>query len=112
MRNGFKWLLASALLLGFLYVVVSIVMVPLESGGIYPPYSTLRADPLGAKILFDSLADLRGMRMERNFRLLSRMTGGSNPGTIFFLGGSGPNFGGESEAQLKLWESLAAQGWR
>ena len=111
MRNGSRWLLPPLLLLGFLYAVVAIVMVPLESGELYPPYSTLRADPLGSKILFDSLAEMQGLRVERNFQMLASIKS-MNPGTLFFMGGSGPNFVGESEGQLKEWESLAANGWR
>jgi hypothetical protein len=111
MRNAVKWLAAPALLLGFLAAVVSIVLTPLESGDAYPPYSTLRADPMGAKILYDSLLDLPDLRVERNFQTLSRLRE-SEPGTLFFLGGGGPAFAGESEAQLKEWESLTAAGWR
>lgn len=111
MRNAAKWLLAPLLVLAFLCAVVWIAMTPLQLGDSYPAYSTLRADPLGAKILYDSLAELRGVRVERNFKMLSRLEG-SEPGTLFFLGGGGPAFASESEAQLKQWEGLAAKGWR
>ena len=99
------------LIVAFLYALVSIVMTPLESGDLYPPYSTMRADPLGAKILYESLAELPDVRVERNFQFLSRYQG-STPGTLFFLGGAGMSFAAETEGQVKQWASLAAAGWR
>jgi hypothetical protein len=111
MRNGFKWLIAPALVVGFLYVVISIVMTPLERGELYPAYSSLRADPLGSKILYESLAELPGLRVERNFKFVATLLG-TAPGTLFFIGDSGPSWSSESEEQVKQWETLAAQGWR
>jgi hypothetical protein len=43
-----------------------------EAGDLYPPYSSLRSDPLGARVLFDSLESIDG-RVERNFRPLDQM---------------------------------------
>jgi hypothetical protein len=111
MRNAVKWLVAPLLVLSFLAAVVWIVMTPLQSGDAYPSYSTLRADPLGAKILYDSLAELPGIQVERNFKLLGRLEE-TVPGTLFYLGGSGPGFYSEAEGQLKQWERLASKGWR
>jgi len=36
-------------------------------GDVFPPYSSLRADPLGTRALHDSLAALPGIRVERGF---------------------------------------------
>ena len=31
-----------------------VLMTPLETGAVYPEYSTLRVDPMGSKALYDS----------------------------------------------------------
>lgn len=38
----------------------------LDAGDVYSPYSSLRADPLGAKVLHDSLAELESVEVGRN----------------------------------------------
>jgi hypothetical protein len=38
-----------------------------EAGDIYPPYSTLRADPLGAMALYESLEKMPGVSVRRDF---------------------------------------------
>lgn len=48
-----------------------------QVGDVYPPYSSLRADPLGAKVLHDSLADLPGLSVDRNYRPLIRLSAGA-----------------------------------
>ena len=40
----------------------------LTSGDVYPPYSSLRADPLGSKALYDSLASIPGLHASRHTR--------------------------------------------
>ena len=42
-----------------------------DVGDIYPPYSTLRSDPLGAKVFFESLREIPGVSAERNLRPLA-----------------------------------------
>ena len=44
-----------------------------SGGEVYPPCSTLRADPLGAKALHDALDRLNGTTCERNFRRLTKL---------------------------------------
>ena len=54
-----------------------------KSGDVYPPYSSLRADPLGSKAYFEGLASIESLSASRNFRSISRL--GSGRGTTFFL---------------------------
>lgn len=44
-----------------------------STGEIYPPYSTLRSDPLGSRVLHDSLASLPGLTVSRNLRPLQSL---------------------------------------
>jgi hypothetical protein len=62
-----------------------------QSGDIYPPYSTLRSDPLGARAFCESLNRLAGqsdgaLRATRNFRPLDHLTQETEGATVFFLG--------------------------
>ncbi len=54
-----------------------------EAGDIYPPYSSLRADPLGSRALYESLDSLNGIRAVRNY---SPAGGLQSTGAILFLG--------------------------
>jgi hypothetical protein len=57
---------------GFVLGIVALLRVRLESGDVYPPYSTLRRDPLGTRILYESLDEMPGMYVSRNFEPLVR----------------------------------------
>jgi hypothetical protein len=50
---------------GFAYGVVALIAARFGAGDVYPAGSTLRADPLGEKALFEALADTRSLRVER-----------------------------------------------
>lgn len=54
-----------------------------ESGDVYPKGSTLRADPLGCKIFYDSLAELDGVKVERNLK--SRVPATAEGGVLIYL---------------------------
>jgi len=58
-------------LAGFIYGLVHLFSLRFEAGDNYPPYSSLRADPLGTKALFDSLDPLVPAR--RNLLPLSKL---------------------------------------
>jgi hypothetical protein len=49
-----------------------------ESGDVYPPYSSLRADPLGTRAFHDSLSRLPGMTVERDISSANRLPDGRN----------------------------------
>lgn len=73
MRRRASLVAFAALCAGFLLVLLHIMNLRLASGDVYPPYSSLRADPLGMRALFESLARQPGLKVERNFRSLSAM---------------------------------------
>ena len=58
-----------------------------EAGDVYPPYSSLRADPLGTKALYDSLSLLPSVAVDRNYRPMAKLLE-ERPATLLFLGGS------------------------
>lgn len=59
-----------------------------QTGDVYPPYSSLRTDPLGTKILYDALAQVRGFTVSRNFRPLDKIQDQEN--TTIFLAAASP----------------------
>ncbi len=64
-------LLGFALLAALLVIVyVAVLEKRFASGEIYPHYSTLRSDPLGARALHDSLAALPQLEVNRNRKSL------------------------------------------
>jgi hypothetical protein len=69
--------------LGFVAGLVHLFHLRFESGDNYPPYSSLRADPLGTKALFESLETL--METRRNLHTLSKLADGRDT-TLFWLG--------------------------
>jgi len=78
--------LALALLgLGVAGFLVWLVGVRFSTGSVYPPYSTLRADPLGTKALYESLDALPGIEVERNLKAWHRIRFDA-PTTFFVLG--------------------------
>ncbi|HAM72211.1 MAG TPA: hypothetical protein DCM86_11265 [Verrucomicrobiales bacterium] len=110
MRSSGSWILAGLLLAGFLGLMGHLFNLRFSSGDVYPPYSTLRADPLGARVLFESLDQLPGLRTMRHFQSPRRWP--PAPGTTLCLFGlparelSGP------EEEVRLLEQFAISGGR
>lgn len=61
----------------------SIIGRRFSAGDAYPPYSSLRSDPLGSRVLFESLDRLDGTQALRNYRSLDKLEGG--PGQTLLL---------------------------
>lgn len=77
------FILLGVALAGFIYGLVHLFNLRFESGDNYPPYSSLRADPLGSKALFDSLDPLVPAR--RHLLPLSKLGEGRDT-TLLWLG--------------------------
>ena len=71
--------------LTFALGVVYLLILRFGQGDVYPAYSSLRSDPLGARALFDSLEELGGRDVQRNYEPLERMTIGKGA-TVLYLG--------------------------
>jgi hypothetical protein len=66
-RNGAVWLIV-LLLAVFLAGAWEVMIAPLITGEVYPAYSSLRTDPLGAKALFESLSEQPGLDVTRLYK--------------------------------------------
>lgn len=82
-----------------------------EGGDNYPPYSTLRADPLGARVLCESLEGLPGLTTTRNLRPLRHLEEGAGT-TLFLLGLSPDEFADFNEDEVRYLESFLIGGGR
>jgi Domain of unknown function (DUF4350) len=82
-----------------------------EAGDVYPPYSSLRSDPLGTMAFYESLAGLPDFAASRDISTVNGLPDGSGT-TYFDIALSVPQFRGLSEATLKEMERFATEGGR
>ena len=69
---------APGLVLGLILAAVvagfaALYRLRVGQGDIFPAYSSLRADPLGTRVLRDSLAELSGLRVTQRFQPLAQL---------------------------------------
>lgn len=93
----------------FFYGVMHLFALRYATGGVYPPYSTLRADPLGAKAIHDALGALPGVEVRRNFRALPRLEA-PTPITLVYAGIA--RHVSWEEKELAAFETLVRGGSR
>lgn len=103
--------LACALALAALFIagVRQLFVLHAAKGDIYPPYSSLRADPLGAKGLYEALDGLRGINATRNFRPLPRLQP-DGPITLVYAGVDGR--AAWEDRELRVFNGLVNGGTR
>jgi hypothetical protein len=104
------WALLALVIAAFTWGIVDLYGLRLAGGDIYPPYSSFRADPLGAKVLYESVAELPGFSARRNLRTLDHWRGGG--ATLLWLGEDPFNFALRPDADFKQFEDVASQGVR
>src|ERR1051325_8271290 len=104
-RNTWLFLLAVALLAVFVWGLGQVAVAPLQTGEVYPPYSSLRSDPLGAGGLFESLAAMPHLSVDRLYNPRA-MTQGSHAAILVL--GVNPVAWAELEAKtLEEYENVA-----
>src|SRR5436190_23553842 len=64
-----KWvlLLLFGSVAGFIFGLFELFQLRFETGDVYPPYSSLRADPLGTMALCESLQRVPGLTVRRDY---------------------------------------------
>ena len=80
--NTIRSILLSFLLTAFLFGVGHLFVLRFHAGDVYPAYSSLRSDPLGTRVFYESLANLDDITPQRNYRRLHSYR--PEPGTTFF----------------------------
>jgi len=88
-RRGIPLLIAAVVSLMFFWGMYRLFELRFASGDIYPPSSSRRADPVGARALYQSLALQPGLHVRQNLDRLSRLP--ESPGTTLLLLGVAPH---------------------
>ncbi len=96
------------LLVAFSFGLYRLMALRFEAGDVFPAYSSLRSDPLGSKVLYESFGHLPGVSVERHFQKLDKLT--DAPSSTIFLFGLSPV---DLDLSLaKQVEELAQRGHR
>jgi len=110
-KSNIQALALLALLLALGLGVARLFGLRFSMGDVYPRYSTLRSDPLGARILLEALRRIDDLTVRRNTGPLSRLW--DDPAATLFVLGTGPSMleEGASDDDLEL-EALIRHGMR
>jgi hypothetical protein len=104
----FSLILLLVVLLGFILGLVQLFNLRFEAGDVYPPYSSFRADPLGAKALYESVGQL--IPASRHLQQVTKLPEGSR--TALLLLGVGPEDLSFHKSELQHLETFIASGGR
>ena len=111
MRRGWRsWALAILLAAGFLGSAITLFDRQFASGELYPQFSTMRTDRMGARLLYDSLRGLPGIAVERNFLPLDFLP--RDGAALVLLGLNPARVKWDDEMLLQSAEKIAARGNR
>ncbi|MGD8444562.1 MAG: hypothetical protein PVI94_13790, partial [Desulfobacterales bacterium] len=103
--------LLGLLLIAFLFGVGHLLVLRFQTGDIYPPYSSLRSDPLGTRVLYESLENLDHITLGRNYRFLHSLK--PKPGTTYFyLGASADDYNPVPQELIDVCDRLVDSGGR
>ena len=97
MSRRVSWVIVAAVLLSFVAALSWLFHLRLSGGDVFPRYSTLRADPLGARAFYEALIELPGLQVERWMKPLPTLPV-DPPRTLIFPG-----------MIRRAWDQLAEQ---
>ena len=109
MRSAAPYILLALAALAFAAGMARLFDREYATGETYPEYSSLRAGPEGGKLLFDSLARVPGVKVERNYLPIEFS---DVRGATIFLLGIAPEELDNVDQILKPIEKLAGRGNR
>ena len=69
----------------FILGLYTLFSLRFQVGDVYPPYSSLRSDPLGTKIFYKSLANMEAIHVRRNHRPITQFIGNRDT-TLLMIG--------------------------
>jgi hypothetical protein len=95
----------------FIAGLAQLFILRFETGDIYPLYSSLRADPLGTKAFYESLGNLPGIEVVRNYAEEDKIANAQNA-TFFYFGLQSHNLHYLPESDVKMLENIASGGGR
>ena len=97
-------------LLAFAWGVIHLFNLRFASGDVYPPYSSFRADPLGARVYFESLEQLGQPSVRRFIQPITRLPEGRGV-TLFVFGLPWSEMSAEQE-EYRILDGFVRNGGR
>jgi len=88
--------------------LVNLFMLGFKEGSVFPPYSTFRSDPLGARAFHDALQSLEGMEVGRNLGPIEKAARDGD-GAMVLLGATRSR---DPERTIEALEDFASRGGR
>lgn len=107
--NHFLVALGLVVVLLFAGGLFGLLTLRFETGDIYPPYSSLRSDPLGTRALFDSLERTPGLTVARHYTHPEKL---SPAATTLILAGLGQHAFEGPERELGALHRFVLSGGR
>jgi hypothetical protein len=111
MNRTFSLVLLLFCLIGFALGIAELFKLRFESGDVYPAYSSLRTDPLGASAFYESLDRLPGISAGRDLSVNGELPAGSGVAYLHLAGDSG-DWKELPEETFKEIESFLRHGGR
>ena len=109
--NTIRSVLLALLLIAFLFGVGHLFVLRFQTGDVYPPYSSLRSDPLGTRVLYESLENLGDITLGRNYHFLHSLKPETDT-TFFYLGTSADDYHPVPRELIEVFDRLAESGGR
>jgi len=109
--NTIRSVLLVLLLTAFLFGVGHLFVLRFQTGDVYPAYSSLRSDPLGTRVFYESLENLSDFTLGRNYRFLHSLKPESDT-TFFYLGTSADDYHPVPQELMKIFDRLTQSGGR
>jgi len=91
--------------------VARLFQLRFEAGDVYPPYSSLRSDPLGTKALYESLEGLPSVAVGRFIQRFDQLPDGRNT-TLLVFGADSTGMNRSTEDEYKQMEQFMFAGGR
>ena len=92
----------------FIYGLAQLFVLRFEEGDVYAPYSSFRSDPIGVRAIYEALAQVGDVSVQRNIEEISQLPDGQET-TLFIFGA---NTSKDPEEIIEKLETFAAQGGR
>jgi hypothetical protein len=109
--NTIQSVLLALLLIAFMFGVGHLFVLRFQTGDVYPAYSSLRSDPLGTRVLYESLENLGDIGLGRNYRFLHSLKPETDT-TLFYLGISADDYDPVPQELIEVFDRLTQSGGR
>ena len=103
--------LLALLLIAFLLGVGHLFVLRFQTGDVYPAYSSLRSDPLGTQVFYESLENLADITLDRNYRFLHSFKPEPDT-TLFYLGKAVDDYDVVPQELIEAFDRLSESGGR